>query len=95
VLFASLLEGISLNPALIILPGHALVAWETWDQSEEWDYLETTMIGGAYTFAQARSSGDSMADTFKTLADVTGNQAKFRPWPLRTLRVKHRIMPME
>jgi len=95
VLFASLLEGISLNPALVILPGHAIVAWETWDKSGEWDYLETTMIGGNYTFDQARNSGSSMAKTFETLANVTGNKAKFRPWPLRTLRVEHRIMPME
>jgi hypothetical protein len=95
VLFASLLEGISLNPALIILPGHALVAWEKWDKSDEWDYLETTMIGGTHTFAQARNSGRSMAETFKSLREATGNDAKFRPWPLRTLRVEHRITPME
>ncbi len=95
VLFASLLEGISLNPALVILPGHAIVAWETWDKSGEWDYLETTMIGGPHTFEQARSSGRSMADTFKTVRDATGNEAKFRLWPLRTLRVERRIMPME
>ena len=95
VLFASLLEGISLNPALVVVPGHALVAWETWDGKGEWDYLETTMIGGPHTFAQARSSGRSMAETFKTLADETGNAAKFRFWPLRTLRAEHRITPME
>ena len=95
VLFASLLEGISLSPALVIIPGHALVAWETWEDSGEWDYLETTMIGGAYTFAQARNSGRSLAETFEQLAAETGNNAKFRFWPLRKLRAQYRITPME
>lgn len=95
VLFASLLEAISLNPALVIVPGHALVAWETGNQNGEWDYLETTMIGGAYTFAQARGSARATAETFESLAKVTGNSAKFRLWSLRALRTEHRVTPME
>jgi hypothetical protein len=47
VLVASLLEGASLNPAVVLVPGHAFVGWETWDGSGEWSYLETTMIGSA------------------------------------------------
>jgi hypothetical protein len=47
VLMASLLEGASLNPALVLVPGHAFVGWETWQDSGEWSYLETTMIGSA------------------------------------------------
>ena len=35
VLFASLVEGISMNPAIVIVPGHAFVAWETWCNSEK------------------------------------------------------------
>jgi hypothetical protein len=95
VLFASLLEGISLSPALVIIPGHALVAWEKWEKEGEWDYLETTMIGGTQTFAQARDSGRAMAELFKQLAQETGDDSKFRLWPLRTLRAEHRITPME
>lgn len=95
VLFASLLEGISLNPAIVVVPGHAFVGWQIWDNKDEWHYLETTMIGGAYTFAQARNSASSMAETFKTLAEDTGNPAKFRQWSLRTLRTQERITPME
>ena len=95
VLFASLLEGISLNPAIVVVPGHAFVGWQIWDNKDEWHYLETTMIGGAYTFAQARNSATSMAETFKTLAEDTGNPAKFRQWSLRTLRTQERITPME
>ena len=47
VLFASLLEAASLNPALVIVPGHALVGWQAdpTNQPQLWNYLETTMIG--------------------------------------------------
>ena len=57
--------------------------------------IETTMIGGAHTFTQARSSGNSMAETFKSLAQETGNEAKFRQWSLPVLRTQYRITPME
>ena len=95
VLFASLLEAISINPAIVVIPGHALVGWQVWDKVDKWDYLETTMIGGAHTFSQARSSGSSMAETFKNLAQETGNEAKFRQWSLPVLRTQYRITPME
>lgn len=94
VLFASLLEAASLNPAIVVVPGHAFVAWETWDKSGEWDYLETTMIG-SHNFQQAHSSGQSAAKLYKAVADETKNEVKFRFWPLRDLRATHRITPME
>lgn len=94
VLFASLLEGISINPAIVVVPGHAFVGWQVWDKIDKWEYLETTMIG-THTFAQARNSGNSMAQTFQKLAKDTGNDAKFRQWALPELRTQHRITPME
>jgi hypothetical protein len=45
VLMASLMEGASLNPAIVLVPGHAFVGWETWRASDDWGYMETTMIG--------------------------------------------------
>ena len=55
VLFASLLEAVGMSAAIVLVPGHAFVAWETWNwydkeakeckYSNEWRYLETTMIG--------------------------------------------------
>ena len=44
VLMASLLEAASLHAAIVLVPGHAFVGWETWPGTDEWDYLETTMI---------------------------------------------------
>ncbi len=61
VLMASLLEGSSLNAALVLVPGHAFVGWETWDGSDEWKYLETTMIG-SHEFAEACESGQKQMD---------------------------------
>lgn len=94
VLFASLLEGVSLNPAIVVVPGHAFVGWETWRDSNEWEYLETTMIG-THDFEAARKSGTSTAAFFQQLAAATNNENKFRRWSLRDLRATHRITPME
>ena len=57
VLMASLLEAASLQPAIVLVPGHAFVAWETWDGTDEWDYLETTMIA-SHDFEEARQHTD-------------------------------------
>jgi hypothetical protein len=94
VLFASLLEGISMSPAIIVVPGHAFVAWETWENSNEWKYMETTMIG-SHTFEQACASAESQAKFYQALADNSGDESHFRRWPLRELRAVHGITPME
>ena len=56
VLFASLMESASLHAGIVLVPGHAFVAWEKWRGSDEWDYLETTMIG-THDFAAATACG--------------------------------------
>jgi hypothetical protein len=63
VLMASLLEGASLNPRLVVVPGHAFLGWETWNNSGEWSYLETTMIGSA-DFAAACASGQKQYENY-------------------------------
>ena len=45
VMFASMLEQIGLYPMIVIVPGHAFVGWETWENSGEYEYLEMTMVG--------------------------------------------------
>lgn len=52
VLFASLLEAISLKPALVYVPGHALVAWQDDGVSDKWTVLDTTKMDRA-DFARA------------------------------------------
>lgn len=83
-LMASLLEAISLNPALVIIPGHAFLGWETWKTSGEWQYVETTMIGSD-TFDAACKRGDQTAATWSQAA-AAGKPQLFRRWSLRELR---------
>ena len=56
VLFASLLELASIDPLLVIVPGHAFVGWRIWDRVDQYDFLETTLIGSS-DFAAAQQVG--------------------------------------
>jgi hypothetical protein len=94
VLVASLLEAISMSPAIVIVPGHAFVAWETWTDSDDWRYLETTMIGSS-TFEQACASAEHTAHRYEQLRQQTDDPLRFRMWPLQKLRSADRITPME
>lgn len=94
VLFASLLEAMSMQPAIVIVPGHALVAFRTWDaEPSTWSYLETTMIGSR-SFEEARASGEATAAAYEALAATT-KRTVFRRWALRELRSDKGIYPME
>ena len=55
-LYASVAEALSLQPAVIFIPGHAYVAIRVDDASDSYYFIETTMIGQA-TFAQATHEG--------------------------------------
>ena len=85
-LFASLLEGISLNPAIVIVPGHAFLGWQTWPQ-QGWCLLETTMLS-THDFAAARARGDELARHYGAAPGT------FNSWSLGALRAQG-ITPME
>ncbi len=57
--FASAVSAISMQPYIIIVPGHAFVCVSTNSNSNVVECVETTMIGGGSTFAQAYSVGNS------------------------------------
>ncbi|MCI0456690.1 MAG: hypothetical protein L0Z62_06885 [Gemmataceae bacterium] len=62
VLMASLLEAASLNAVLVLVPGHAFVGWQTWDDSAApWRYLETTLISSDFA-AACRSAQNQYED---------------------------------
>jgi hypothetical protein len=65
VLFASLLEGTALSPALLLIPGHALVGWESNDGAGDWQFLESTMIG-THDFDAACASGQKQYQQAQT-----------------------------
>lgn len=89
-LFASLLEATSLSPAIVLIPGHAFVAWETDKRSNVWHYLETMKIGDS-TFEEAVALGEKKAETYAQF-DMP---QMFQQWSLRDLRTKHQITPLE
>jgi hypothetical protein len=87
VLLASLLEGASLNAALVLVPGHAFVGWEVWDGADDWQHLETTMIG-THEFEAACASGRRQFDEareYKREGLVVHRLAELRArgiWPM-------------
>lgn len=93
VLFASLLEAISLSPGIVIVPGHAFLAWESWSGgTNDWKFLETTMIG-SHDYQAAAASADKTAKHYQELAKK--DPSRFRLHPLRVLRAQYGITPME
>ena len=93
VLLASLLEACSLSPAIVTVPGHAFLGWETWKGSNEWKYLETTMLG-TQEFDVAVERGDAEAAALEQAAADRDDPSMFRRWPLRQLRDDLGIVPM-
>jgi len=63
-LFASLLEACSLNPQIILSPTHAFVGWETLEGSDDWEYVETTVIGYK-SFEEACEEADDYAIDYR------------------------------
>jgi hypothetical protein len=95
VLFASLLEAMSLEAAIVIVPGHAFVGWRTWrEEPSAWRFLETTMIGSR-SFEEACASGQDTATRYQKRAAASGEALSFRQWVLQDLRVGKGIFPME
>jgi hypothetical protein len=88
VLMASLLEGASLNPAIVLVPGHAFLGWETWEDSKQWQFLETTLIGSA-DFDTACQAGQRQYEEYSKRASTL-----VKVLPLSDLRARG-IWPME
>ena len=88
VLFASALEHIGFNPVIVLIPGHAFIGWETWQNSGNYQFLETTMIGTS-TFEEAlRKGSEEWQNTFLRLSP-----SKKKSFPIALLR-KDGILPM-
>jgi hypothetical protein len=94
VLMASALEAASLNPGVVVVPGHAFLGWEKGAGSGEWDYLETTMIGSG-DFEAAQAYGRALAERYQAMSQQLGDARYFRLFSLADLRVNQGITPME
>lgn len=57
VLFASLFESLEMEPIIIIVPGHAFVGVRSYPDTNEFVFIETTMVGTS-SFEDAQDYGD-------------------------------------
>ena len=94
VLFASLLLAFGLHPALVILPQHIIVAWETAPDCGKWHYLDISKID-THDFAMAQKFGQTEAESYAAKAQAIGDPSWFRRWPLKELREELKIFPVE
>lgn len=101
-LLASLLEGVSLNPAIVLLPGHAMLGWERSTCSENklpqhdwsnWRVLEATSISLPVTFEQACAEGHRRFMQHYVQGEPYESQ-KVKVWSLRDLRSRG-VWPLE
>ncbi len=73
VLFASLLKEISIDPIIVLIPGHSFIGWKEWDNSDttDWSYVETTMTWDDtnYPFNLATWRADSLFDYYYHATD--------------------------
>ena len=88
-LMASALEAASLDPAIVLVPGHALLAYDLSSGGHRWDYVETTMLGTS-PFSEAQEAGRRTAQQLLS----TGPDA-IRILPVAELRTVRGIFPME
>jgi hypothetical protein len=68
VLFASLIAAVSMRPLLVLLPGHAIVGWYTWEGVTRCEFLDTSCLNradfdtawteGQEQYQKAKSAGD-------------------------------------
>jgi hypothetical protein len=56
-LYAAVAEALGMTPIIILIPGHAYFAVMVDDTGSSAYFIETTMIGGQYTFEQATAEG--------------------------------------
>ena len=64
VLMASLLEAVALPAAIVLVPGHAYLAFKPKPEADEWEYVETTMIGSE-PFERACEQGKQVTAKWK------------------------------
>lgn len=86
-LYSSLLKAAGLNPALVLIPGHVFLAWETGEDTNQWNYLETTLTC-TNTFEDACHLGELLATRYKELADSLRDPRMFRLLPVSALSLQ-------
>jgi len=92
VLFASAIEALGMHPYIVIIPGHAFVAWDVDENGNYIEALETTMVG-SNDFEDALNEGNrELEENWDALTDDD-------PWNGQIIDIKEcrelGILPME
>jgi hypothetical protein len=59
---SSLLIEIGIQPIIVIVPNHAFVGWRIWEDEDEYNFVQTTMMGDENkTFKDAYEDAEKMA----------------------------------
>ncbi len=87
VLMASVLEAASLEAAIVLVPGHAFLAFATDESTEEWEYVETTLLGSK-DFEDAHRRGGEEAERYRA-------EKSLRTYAISALRARNNVLPME
>ncbi|MFH1285316.1 MAG: hypothetical protein ABIH99_01915 [Candidatus Micrarchaeota archaeon] len=69
VLFASVFENLGMNARIILVPGHAFVGVESYDGSNKYLYIETTLLG-TNSFEDAVDSAASTFNEYKNTDEI-------------------------
>jgi len=92
VLFASLLEAASLSTAIMLVPGHAFLAWQVQDGGA-WDYLETTLLATS-DFEDAQQAARDLVSRHNEIAE-SAKIPTLRHIGVADMRSQYGITPME
>ncbi len=75
VLFATLIKELSMEPIIVLIPGHSFIGWKEWESSDttNWSYVETTMTWDDtnYPFHLATGVADSLFDYYYATDSIT------------------------
>ena len=92
VLFSSILLEAGIEPVIVIIPDHAFIGWQIWDNIHEYDFLETTIIGEKEkSFTNALLIGNELAVDYG-LKQFTNGELNSNPYDSRGMYQKsHRV----
>ena len=94
VLFASVLEALSIGTALVAIPGHAVLGWRSPANPRAWCYFETT-LSATHRFVECVEVATCRVRASRIAARGTHDSAAFALWPISRLRRRAGIFPLE
>lgn len=92
-LFTALLEAARLNPALVLIQGMALAAWQETPQGDRWRYFDFTKGSLGGIFDESVSAAEKLAERYSRLRRSPGEYPSFIRLPVEEMR-RRGIQPL-